>query len=105
MNLYRLLEQRATEQRPLRVALIGAGKFGSMFLAQARRTPGIHVVAIADLDPKRAKESLQRTGWESERYGARTPDAAAKNGTTCVTDDAQAAIASGAVEIAIDATG
>jgi len=87
------------------VLLIGAGKFGSMFLAQARRTPGIHVVAIADLDPGRAKESLQRTGWESGRYGARSVDEAAKNGTTCVTDDAPAAIASDAVEIAIDATG
>jgi len=105
MNLHRLLTERAADGKPLRVLLIGAGKFGSMFLAQARRTPGIHVVAVADLDPKRARESLQRTGWDNERYGARTLDAAAKNGTTCVTDDAQAAIASRAVEIAIDATG
>jgi predicted homoserine dehydrogenase-like protein len=105
MNLHRLLSVRASEGKPLRVLLIGAGKFGSMFLAQARRTAGIHVVAVADLDPKRAQESLHRTGWESGRYGARTLDEAAKNGTTCVTDDAPAAIASGAVEIAIDATG
>ena len=105
MNLHRLLQQRSADGKPLRVLLIGAGKFGSMFLAQARRTPGIHVVAVADLDPGRAKESLNRTGWESARYGARTLDEAAKNSTTCVTDDAPAAIASGAVEIAIDATG
>jgi predicted homoserine dehydrogenase-like protein len=105
VNLHRLLQQRSADGKPLRVLLVGAGKFGSMFLAQARRTPGIHVVAVADLDPKRARESLQRTGWESGRYGARTLDEAAKNGTTCVTDDATAAIASGAVEIAIDATG
>ena len=51
MNLYALLRRRAAEHRPLRVALIGAGKFGSMFLSQAQRTPGLHVVAIADLDP------------------------------------------------------
>src|SRR5258706_9689194 len=105
MTLHRLLSVRASEGKPLRILLIGAGKFGSMFLAQARRTPGIHVVAVADLDPGRAQESLHRTGWESGRYSARTLDEAAKNGTTCVTDDAPAAIASGAVEIAIDATG
>ena len=105
MNLNRLLEQRASDGKPLRVALIGAGKFGSMFLAQARRTPGIHVVAVADLDPQRAHASLERVGWSSERTGARTLDEARKRGTTCVTDDAAAAIASDSIEIVIDATG
>jgi len=62
MNLHRLLQQRASDGNPLRVALIGAGKFGSMFLAQARRTPGIHIVAVADLDPQRARASLERVG-------------------------------------------
>ena len=49
MNLYRLLCQRATERKPLRLALIGAGKFGTMFLSQARHTRGLHVVAVGDL--------------------------------------------------------
>ncbi|HKU70920.1 MAG TPA: Gfo/Idh/MocA family oxidoreductase [Burkholderiales bacterium] len=105
MNLYRLLLQRAEERQPLRVLLIGAGKFGSMFLAQARRTPGLHIVAVADLSPPRARESLSRTGWETERYAARTLDEAARTGTTCVTEDSLRAIASNAVEIVIDATG
>ena len=105
MNLSDLLRQRASEDKPLRVALIGAGKFGSMFLAQARRTPGIHVVAVADLDPRRAHGSLERVGWTGERTGARSFDEARRKGTTCVTDDAAAAIASDATEIVIDATG
>ena len=105
MNLSDLLRQRASEGKPLRVALIGAGKFGSMFLAQARRTPGIHVVAVADLDPRRAHGSLERVGWTGERAGARSFDEARTKGTTCVTDDAMTAIASDAVEIVIDATG
>jgi predicted homoserine dehydrogenase-like protein len=105
MNLHRLLLQRAAEKKPLAVALIGAGKFGSMFLAQARRTPGLHVVAVADLSPPRARESLARTGWPAESCSARSLAEAAKNGTTCVTDDAPAAIASDAVEIVVDATG
>ena len=60
MNLHHLLAQRGADNRPLRVALIGAGKFGSMFLSQARRTPGIHVVAVADLDIRRANEKIGR---------------------------------------------
>ncbi len=105
MNLYRLLQQRAEARKPLRVALIGAGKFGSMFLSQARRTPGLHVVAVADLDVARARESLARVGWAPEQYEARSFDHAARTGATHVTDDAPAAVASHAVDIVIDATG
>jgi len=47
MNLHRMLRQRADEGRPLRIGLIGAGKFGSMYLSQARRTPGIQLVGVA----------------------------------------------------------
>jgi len=105
MNLHRLLLQRAADGKPLRVALIGAGKFGSMFLSQVRRTPGLHLVAICDLAPQRAKESLQRVGWPAEQYAASSLAAARKSGTTFVTDDALAVIKSNAIEIAIDATG
>ena len=76
MNLHRMLLQRAAKKRPLRVALIGAGKFGSMFLSQARRTPGLHVSVIADLDPGRARASLARVGWTPEHYMARSFDEA-----------------------------
>ncbi len=72
MNLHRLLLDRDRAGRPLRIALIGAGKFGSMYLAQAKHTPGIHVVAVADLAPERAKASLARTGWPVERLSARS---------------------------------
>ena len=59
VNLHRLLKQREERGEPLRVGLIGAGKFGSMFLSQVRHTPGMRVVAIADLTPQRAREALQ----------------------------------------------
>jgi len=105
VNLYRMLAERAATQRPLRVAMIGAGKFGSMYLAQAKHTPGIHIVAVADLDPSRARTSLARVGWQAERYDARSLADAARHGTTFVTDDAPGAIGSADVEIVIDATG
>ena len=61
MNLYRLLQVRADEGRPVRVGVIGAGKFSSMFLSQARLTPGLHVVGIAELDPEKAKQAWKLT--------------------------------------------
>ena len=105
MNLHRMLAAREAEKRPVRVVLVGAGKFGSMYLSQARRTPGIQVLAVADLASDRARASLARVGWLPERYGARSLDEAARAGTTCVTDDAMAAIAHAATEVVIDATG
>jgi hypothetical protein len=54
MNLFTKLQQRAAEGRPVRIGLIGAGKFGSMYLAQMPRTPGVHLVGIADLSPEAA---------------------------------------------------
>ncbi|HEX4780457.1 MAG TPA: SAF domain-containing protein [Usitatibacter sp.] len=105
MNLHRLLLARAAEKRPVRVVLVGAGKFGSMYLAQAQRTPGIHVLAVADLAPERARASLARVGWEPERYAAATLDEAARTLATCVTGDAMAAIAHPATEVVIDSTG
>ncbi len=105
MNLHRLLLQRAADRRPLRVGLIGAGKFGSMYLAQAKHTAGIHVTGIADLAPDRARASLARTGWAPERFAARSFADAAKAGTTFITDDGAALIAAPEVDIVIDATG
>src|SRR5436190_9642112 len=105
MNLYAKLQARAAERNPLRVGLIGAGKLGSMYLAQAKHTPGIHIVAIADLSPERARTALARTGWPPERVGARSFDAALQDGTTFVTEDGEALIAAPAIEIVIDATG
>jgi predicted homoserine dehydrogenase-like protein len=105
MNLHKLLVARAAEGRPLRVGLIGAGKFGAMYLAQAKHTPGIHIVGIADLDPARAGATLARTGWESPRYAARSFTDAAKTAATHVTDDAYSLIDAPEIDIVIDATG
>lgn len=105
MSLFQKLQARAAAGRPVRVGLIGAGKFGSMYLSQVPRTPGIHLVGVADLSPARAHAALARVGWEPARHAAASLDEALRQGSTCVTDDAQALIASDAVDVVIEATG
>ncbi|HEY3145106.1 MAG TPA: Gfo/Idh/MocA family oxidoreductase, partial [Dongiaceae bacterium] len=105
MNLHRLLLERDAAGKPLRVGLIGAGKFGAMFLSQARGTRGLHIIGVADLDPARARDALARVGWPAEQVAARTPSDAAERGTTWVGDDAKTLIAHPALDVAIDATG
>ncbi|MFK3970896.1 NAD(P)H-dependent oxidoreductase [Pseudomonas sp. NPDC087358] len=105
MMLIDQLQQRQADGKPIRVGLIGAGKFGSMYLSQARRTPGIHLIGIADLSPERARNALQRVGWSAEQYAARSFDDAVRNSTTYIQDDAQALISNGQVDVIIDATG
>jgi predicted homoserine dehydrogenase-like protein len=71
MSLYRLLQQSAAAGRPVRVGLIGAGKFGSMFLNQVPTMPGVEIAVIADLDPERACNACRIVGWDAARI-ART---------------------------------
>jgi len=105
LNLYSMLQTRAAESRPLRVGLIGAGKFGSMYLSQAQRTPGIHLVGVADLSPQRAAAALRNVGWPAAKLKAKSFAEAARKGSTCITDDAMALISSADIDIVIDACG
>src|SRR6516165_9158156 len=67
MNLHRLLQQRSAAGKPVRVGLIGAGKFGSMFLNQVPTMPGLEVPVVADLDPARARAACRTVGWDAPR--------------------------------------
>jgi predicted homoserine dehydrogenase-like protein len=92
VNLYAKLLQRKDD--PLRIGLIGAGKFAAMYLAQVPKTPGIRLVAIADLAPANAKANLERVGWPAELV-EKTP----------ITEDWRKVAAHPEVDIVIEATG
>ena len=94
MNLHAKLLEREKQGRPLRVGLVGAGKFAAMYLAQVPRTPGIRLVAIADLAPANAKTNLERVGWSAAAIAA-----------TSISDDWQKLVANPEIDIIVEATG
>ena len=105
MNLHAKLLQRQAENRPIRIGLIGAGKFGSMYLAQIPRTPGVHLVGIADLSPDAARTNLARVGWNPEKLKATNLDQAVKEGSTCISDDWQSLVRHPSIDIVVECTG
>ncbi len=94
MSLSAKLAARTAQGKAIRVGLIGAGKFGSMFLAQAPTIPGLEVAFIADLDMERAKSACRTVGWEARRISQ-----------TLITNDALGAAAQPGVDVVIEATG
>lgn len=105
MNLFSKLSERAAQGRPLRIGIIGVGKFGSMYLAQLPRTPGVHLAAIVDLSPANALANAERVGWPAERLAAASIDEAIRLGSTHVGDDWRALMAHPGIEIVIECTG
>src|SRR5690348_13167784 len=90
MNLFSKLKER--EKNPIRIGLIGAGKFAAMYLAQVPKTPGVELVGIADLAPEKARENLKRVGWDP----ARIPP---------ISENWEKLVANTKVDIVIEATG
>jgi predicted homoserine dehydrogenase-like protein len=94
MNLQSLLAARVQAGKPVRVGLIGAGKFGSMFLAQVPSIDGLDVALICDRDVDRAKAACRIVGWDAGRV-ARTQFA--ERGRDACSDER--------VEVVVEATG
>jgi predicted homoserine dehydrogenase-like protein len=105
MNLYELLTRRAADAGPIKVGVIGAGKFASMFLTQVLHTPEIHLVGVTDLDVDKARTALARTGWPEQRYSASSYAEALRTGGTHVCDNAEDLIAVPGLEVVLEITG
>ncbi len=105
MSLYQQLQQRAADNQPIRVALIGAGKFGAMYLAQVPRTPGVHLIGIADLSIDNARANLARVGWPAHQASAKSLDDAVKQGLTYLAEDWQSLVAHPLVDVVVECTG
>ncbi|MBV8602849.1 MAG: flagellar biosynthesis protein FlgA, partial [Candidatus Eremiobacteraeota bacterium] len=108
MNLAGMLAAREEAGRPIRVAQVGAGKFGTMILAQLRLMKGVRLCALADLDVERARDAAARANWEPERFAvAETVDRAnaiARSGKTAIVPAGELA-ARCDVDVVIEVTG
>lgn len=105
MELLELLKSRAKSNDPLKVGLIGAGKFGIMFLNQALRLPGLHLLGIADLSIEKVRKEIANTGWSREKFSARSLKDAIKSYKTYITEDAEELINKDSLDVLIEATG
>ena len=105
MSLYQKLLARAAMHQPVRVGLIGAGKFGSMYLSQVPRTPGVHLVGIADLSPEAARRNLARVGWSAEQTQAASLDVAIATGQTHITENWEDIVGHPQIDVIVESTG
>lgn len=102
------LAEREAAGRPIQVGLIGAGKFGSMFISQVHRTAGMRLAGIADLSKDRALAALQRTGYPEDRYdttASMSIEDSIKAGRTAITTDSADLIATPSIDVILEATG
>ena len=94
MNLYSLLQNREHSNEPIRVGIIGAGKFATMFMSQIIRTPGMKLVAVCDLNLERARNNLHTVGFSEQDLHK-----------TLITEDVTKLMESTDVEVVVESTG
>ena len=105
MSLFQKLQKRAEQNKPVRVGLIGAGKFGSMYLSQVPQTPGVSVAGVVDLSPSRARSNLLKVGWSEANISSTSLDDAIRDGTTYVSDDWEGLVKHPAIDVVVESTG
>jgi len=103
------LAARADSGRPVRIGLVGCGEMGTDIVTRVGMMDGVEVAAISELDPAEAHRAVEiarrTTGHSIDVSNAGALNAAVEGGMTAVTDDADALIESGLIDVIVDATG
>ena len=94
MFLEKKINELIDNKKTVNVTLIGAGKFGSMFLSQAPYTKGLNVFTICDLNIDKAKKACREVGWSEDQIN-----------NTIFTEDFEKAINDDEVDVVVEATG
>ena len=94
MFLEKKINELIDNKKTVNVTIIGAGKFGSMFLSQAPYTKGLNVFTICDLNIDKAKKACREVGWGEDQI----------NNVT-FTEDFEKAINNDEVDVVVEATG
>ena len=103
-HLARLEEQG----RPIRVGLIGSGRFGTMIMAQVSRMKGMRISVVADLSEGNTRKAVERAGISAEAIvradSTSSANEAIQAGKMAITEDSLIAIESD-VDVIVEATG
>ena len=103
------LAARASTGRPVRIGLIGSGEMGTDIVTRAAMMDGIEVAAISEINVSNAHRAVEISYREAgHSVDAKTTDeinAAIESGKTAITDNADALLESGLIDVVIDATG
>ena len=94
MFLEKKINELIDNKKTVNVTLIGAGKFGSMFLSQAPYTKGLNVFTICDLNIDKAKKACREVGWSEDQIN-----------NIIFTEDFEKAINNDVVDVVVEATG
>jgi predicted homoserine dehydrogenase-like protein len=104
-----LLAKRQAEGRPIRVGIIGTGKFGAGLVAQISQMQGMETSVIADINPDHARHAFASSGVPAEALVAAETTAeiedAIRAGKPVIADDALAMIQAGPLDVVVEATG
>ena len=94
MFLEKKINELIDNKKTVNVTLIGAGKFGSMFLSQAPYTKGLNVFTICDLNIDKAKKACREVGWSEDQIN-----------NIIFTEDFEKGINNDEVDVVVEATG
>ena len=104
-----LLAQRAAENKPIKVGIIGAGKFGAGLVVQLSRMQGMEACAIADINLHHARHAYTATGIPAESIrvvqNVEEMNEAIHSGKRAITEDGLLVTNSDLVDVVVEATG
>ena len=92
MELFKELQKRQAEGRPIRVGLVGCGQMGSGFVHVTSRISGMTTAAISDIEPARPLAVLKSLEVDRDEIVVTNrpgeAEDALRNGRFLVTEDA-----------------
>ena len=103
------LAARADTGKPIRIGLVGAGEMGTDIVSRVAHMSGIEIGAISELKPGAAARSVEIAyGCPGRSQAVSTADeanAAMEAGRIAVTDNVDALLEAGLIDVVVDATG
>ena len=104
-----LLAQRAEENKPIKVGIIGTGKFGGGLVAQLSQMQGMETYAIADINLNHAKHAYIASGVPEDEIqvvkNVEEINESIQKGKRAITEDGLLIAQSNLVDVVVEATG